>query len=59
VIAARAALIGGCEGNWIAFNCATICRLGSADAPVGFLMYPESEVGGDASRLPCAGRVPL
>lgn len=52
VAAARAALIGGCEGNWIAFNCAHDLALpGSAGAPVGFLMYPEGEVGG--VRLDC------
>ncbi len=52
MIAARAALIGGCEGNWIVFNCAHDLPLpGSAHAPVGFLMYPEGEVGG--VRLDC------
>ncbi len=52
VIAAREALIGGCEGNWVAFNCAHDVALpGSAGAPVGFLMYPEGEVGG--VRLDC------
>jgi transglutaminase-like putative cysteine protease len=52
VIAARAAQIGGCEGNWIAFNCAHDLTLpGSAGAPVGFLVYPEGEVGG--VRLDC------
>ena len=52
VAAARKALIGGCEGNWIAFNCAHDVALpGSSGAPVGFLMYPEGEVGG--VRLNC------
>lgn len=52
VVAARKALIGGCEGNWIAFNCAHDVALpGSSGAPVGFLMYPEGEVGG--ARLDC------
>jgi transglutaminase-like putative cysteine protease len=52
VSAARAALIGGCEGNWIAFNCAHDLALpGSAGAPIGFLMYPEGEVGG--ARFDC------
>jgi hypothetical protein len=52
VSAARAALIGGCEGNWIAFSCVHDLTLaGSAGAPVGFLMYPEGEVGG--VRLDC------
>jgi hypothetical protein len=48
VSAAREALTGGCEGNWVAFNCAhdgSPCREHRA-APVGFLMYPEGEVGG-------------
>lgn len=52
VIAARAALVGGAEGNWIAFNCGHDLALpGGAGAPVGFLMYPEGEVGG--VRLDC------
>jgi len=52
VIDARAALIGGPEGNCVVFNCAHDLRLaGSAGAPVGFLMYPEGEVGG--VRLDC------
>ena len=49
---ARAALIGGCEGNWIAFNCARDLTLpGSPGAPVAFLMYPEGKVAG--VRLDC------
>ena len=59
VSAARAALIGGCEGNWVAFNCAHDLALpGSTGARTGFLMYPEGEVG--AVRLDClaAGYVP-
>jgi transglutaminase-like putative cysteine protease len=52
VVAAREALIGACEGNWIAFNCAHDVALpGAAGGPVGFLMYPEGEVGG--RRLDC------
>ena len=52
VAAAREALIGGCEGNWVAFNCAHDVALpGSSGAPVGFLMYPEGEVAG--VRLDC------
>ena len=49
---ARAALIGGCEGNWIAFNPAhdltlpRLCRRASR-----LLMYPEGEVAG--VRLDC------
>jgi transglutaminase-like putative cysteine protease len=52
VVAARDTLIGGCEGNWVAFNCAHDVALpGAASGPVGFLMYPEGEVGG--RRLDC------
>jgi transglutaminase-like putative cysteine protease len=52
VVAAREALIGACEGNWIAFNCAHDVALpGASGGPVGFLMYPEGEVGG--RRLDC------
>lgn len=52
VMAARRALIGGCEGNWIAFNCGHDLSLpGSPGQPVAFLMYPEGEVGG--VRLDC------
>ena len=52
VIAAREALIGACEGNWVAFNCAHDVALpGASGGPVGFLMYPEGEVGG--VRLDC------
>jgi transglutaminase-like putative cysteine protease len=52
VVAARQALIGSCEGNWVAFNCAHDVALPDASGgPVGFLMYPEGEVGG--VRLDC------
>jgi transglutaminase-like putative cysteine protease len=52
VVAAREALIGSCEGNWVAFNCAHDVALpGASSGPVGFLMYPEAEVGG--RRLDC------
>jgi transglutaminase-like putative cysteine protease len=52
VVAARDALIGACEGNWVAFNCAHDVALpGASSGPVGFLMYPEGEVGG--VRLDC------
>jgi transglutaminase-like putative cysteine protease len=52
VVAAREALIGACEGNWVAFNCAHDVALpGASGGPVGFLMYPEGEVGG--VRLDC------
>ena len=52
VVAARDALIGACEGNWVAFNYAHDLALpGASGGPVGFLMYPEGEVGG--VRLDC------
>jgi transglutaminase-like putative cysteine protease len=52
VVAAREALIGSCEGNWVAFNCGHDVALpGASSGPVGFLMYPEGEVGG--VRLDC------
>jgi transglutaminase-like putative cysteine protease len=52
VVAAREKLIGACEGNWVAFNCAHDVALpGASGGPVGFLMYPEGEVGG--VRLDC------
>jgi transglutaminase-like putative cysteine protease len=52
VVAAREALIGSCEGNWVAFNCAHDVALpGASSGPVGFLMYPEGEAGG--VRLDC------
>jgi transglutaminase-like putative cysteine protease len=52
VAAAREALIGSCEGNWVAFNCAHDVALPDASSgPVGFLMYPEGEAGG--VRLDC------
>jgi transglutaminase-like putative cysteine protease len=52
VVAAREALIGACEGNWVAFNCAhDVVLPGASGGPVGFLMYPEGEVGG--MRLDC------
>ncbi len=52
VVAARQALIGGCEGNWIALNCGHDLSLpGSPGKPVAFLMYPQGEVGG--VRLDC------
>jgi transglutaminase-like putative cysteine protease len=52
VVAAREALIGSCEGNWVAFNCAHDVALpGASGGRAGFLMYPEGEVGG--VRLDC------
>ena len=41
---ARARLFGSWEMNWIAYNFAHDVALpGSADAPLGFLMYPQAE----------------
>ncbi len=52
VAAARAALFGGAEGNWIPYNTAHDLRLdGAAGPPLGFLMYPEAELAG--TRLDC------
>lgn len=52
VVAAREALFGAWEGNWIAFNDAHDLALpGSRGPKVGFLMYPEAEVAG--ARLDC------
>ena len=44
VVAARKALFGAWEGNWVAFNVAHDVKLpGSAQPPIGFLMYPQAE----------------
>ena len=52
VRAARAALFGGWEGNWLAYNFAHDVALpGSAGPKVPFLMYPEAEVKN--ARLDC------
>jgi transglutaminase-like putative cysteine protease len=49
---ARARLFGSWEMNWMAYNFAHDVRLPeSPGAPVGFLMYPQAETGGD--RLDC------
>jgi transglutaminase-like putative cysteine protease len=43
VLAARATLFGGWEGNWLAFNDAHDVKLpGSAADPLPFLMYPQA-----------------
>jgi transglutaminase-like putative cysteine protease len=48
VEAARKALFGSWESNWIAYNHGHDVELpGSARAPVDFLMYPQAEVGGE------------
>jgi transglutaminase-like putative cysteine protease len=44
VVAARKALFGSWEGNWIAFNTAHDVKLpGSNEAAIPFLMYPQAE----------------
>lgn len=52
VVAARAALFGSWEGNWLAYNFAHDVALpGAKGAPVEFLMYPQAETV--AGRLDC------
>ena len=47
VKAARAALFGAWETNWLAYNDAHDVKLpGSAGPPVPFLMYPQAEIDG-------------
>ncbi len=47
VAAARKALFGSWETNWLAYNCAHDVALpGSKVGKVGFLMYPEAETNG-------------
>lgn len=44
VAAARKALFGSWEGNWVAFNTAHDVKLpGSTEAAIAFLMYPQAE----------------
>jgi transglutaminase-like putative cysteine protease len=44
----KAALFGGWEGNWMAYNFAHDVALpGSRGAKVGFLMYPQAETRGE------------
>jgi transglutaminase-like putative cysteine protease len=44
VLAARKALFGAWEGNWVAFNTAHDVKLpGSNEAAIPFLMYPQAE----------------
>jgi transglutaminase-like putative cysteine protease len=46
VVAARTALFGAWEGNWLAYNVAHDVALpGSAWPELGFLMYPQAETG--------------
>ncbi|WMT79123.1 transglutaminase-like domain-containing protein [Bradyrhizobium sp. Ash2021] len=52
VVAARKALFGSWEANWMAYNFAHDVELnGAKDGQVAFLMYPEAETG--AGRLDC------
>ncbi|KIF83442.1 transglutaminase [Noviherbaspirillum autotrophicum] len=45
----RKALFGGWEGNWMAYNFAHDVKLrGSTTGKLGFLMYPQAEIGGEA-----------
>ena len=44
VVAARRALFGSWEGNWLAYNVAHDVKLpGSKEEPIAFLMYPQAE----------------
>jgi len=44
VVAARKALFGSWEGNWLAFNIAADLKLPGSNQPaIGFLMYPQAE----------------
>jgi transglutaminase-like putative cysteine protease len=48
VVAARKTLFGAWEMNWLAYNFANDVELpGSSGPKVGFLMYPQAEVGGE------------
>jgi len=52
VVAARRALFGAWEGNWVAYNTAHDLTLPGARGPkLAFLMYPQAEVAG--ARLDC------
>jgi len=52
VVAARKALFGSWETNWLAYNFAyDIALPGSGGPRIGFLMYPQAETGG--ARLDC------
>lgn len=45
VVAARAALLGSWEGNWLAYNFAHDVQLPGTNQPkLGFLMYPQAQV---------------
>lgn len=52
VAAARQALFGAWEGNWLAYNFAHDVALpGSSGPKLGFLMYPQAEIGN--ARVDC------
>lgn len=52
VVAARKALFGSWEGNWLAYNDGHDIALPGSNGPkLGFLMYPQAEVAG--LRLDC------
>ncbi|MFZ1992115.1 MAG: transglutaminase-like domain-containing protein [Alphaproteobacteria bacterium] len=46
VAAARKALFGAWETNWVPYNSAQDVRLSQAGDGIAFLMYPQAEVGG-------------
>jgi transglutaminase-like putative cysteine protease len=46
VVAARAALFGAWEGNWLAYNDAHDLTLPGSQDRLAFLMYPQAEVAG-------------
>lgn len=52
VVAARKALFGAWEGNWLAYNDGHDIALPGSNGPkLGFLMYPQAEIAG--ARLDC------
>ena len=52
VVAARSALFGAWEGNWLAYNFAHDVALPGSNGPqLAFLMYPQAEIGGE--RIDC------
>ncbi|MGO4402810.1 transglutaminase-like domain-containing protein [Bosea sp. RAF48] len=46
VVAAREALFGAWEGNWLGYNMAHDVALPGSKHKVGFLMYPQAEIAG-------------
>ena len=48
VLPVKKALFGGWEGNWLAYNVAhDVVLPGSSGPKLGFLMYPQAELGGE------------